>query len=53
VRDGETGRVVEPTVDAVAAALAIGEDDARAWGRAGKVVAEQVTWDRAIDRLLA
>ncbi len=53
VRDGETGRVVEPTVEAVAAALAIGEDDARAWGRAGKALAEQVTWDHAIDRLLA
>src|SRR5205085_1409202 len=53
VRDRETGRVVEPTVEAVAAALAIGEDDARTWGRAGKAVAEQVTWGRAIDRLLA
>ena len=53
VRDGETGRVVEPTVAAVAAALSIVEDDARAWGRAGKAVAEQVTWDRAIDRLLS
>src|SRR5437763_194679 len=53
VRDRETGRVVEPTVEAVAAALAIGEAEARAWGRAGKAVAEQVTWDRAIDRLLA
>ena len=53
VRDRETGRVVEPTVEAVAAALAIGEDDARAWGRAGKALAEQVTWDHAIDRLLA
>jgi glycosyltransferase involved in cell wall biosynthesis len=53
VRDGETGRVIETTVEAVAAALAIGEDDARAWGRAGKKVAEQVTWDSAIDRLLA
>jgi glycosyltransferase involved in cell wall biosynthesis len=53
VRDGETGRVVEPTVEAVAAALAIGEDDARAWGRAGKALAERVTWDSAIERLLA
>jgi len=53
VRERETGRVVEPTVEAVAAALAIGEDDARAWGRAGKALAEQVTWDHAIDRLLA
>ena len=53
VRDGETGRVVEPTVEALAAALAVGEDDARAWGRAGKAIAEQVTWDSAIDRLLS
>jgi glycosyltransferase involved in cell wall biosynthesis len=53
VRDRETGRVVEPTVEAVATALAIAEDDARTWGRAGKAVAEQVTWDRAIDRLLS
>jgi glycosyltransferase involved in cell wall biosynthesis len=53
VRDRETGRVVEPTVDAVAAALEIGEDDARAWGRAGKALAEQVTWDSSIERLLA
>jgi len=53
VRDGETGRVVEPTVEAVGAALAVGEDDARAWGRAGKAIAERVTWDRAIDRLLS
>jgi len=52
VRDRKTGRVVEPTVDAVAGALAIGEEDARAWGRAGKALAEQVTWGSAIDRLL-
>jgi glycosyltransferase involved in cell wall biosynthesis len=53
VLDRQTGRVVEPTVEAVAAALAIGEEDARAWGRAGKALAEQVTWDNAIDRLLS
>ncbi len=53
VHDRETGRVVEPTVDAVAGALAIGEDDARTWGRAGKSIAERVTWDRAIDKLLS
>ena len=28
-------------------------DDVRAWGLAGKAVAEQVTWDHAIERLLA
>jgi glycosyltransferase involved in cell wall biosynthesis len=52
VRDRETGRVVEPTVESVAGALAIGEEDARNWGRAGKALAERVTWDSAIDRLL-
>jgi len=52
VHERETGRVVEPTVDAVADALAIGEDEARAWGQAGKALAERVTWDGAIDRLL-
>jgi len=53
VRDRDTGRVVEPTVEAVAGALAIGEDDARRWGEAGKALAERVTWDGAIDRLLS
>jgi glycosyltransferase involved in cell wall biosynthesis len=53
VHERETGRVVEPTVDGIAGALAIGEDEARAWGKAGKALAEQVTWERAIDRLLA
>jgi glycosyltransferase involved in cell wall biosynthesis len=53
VHDRETGRVVEPTVDGVASALAIAENEARAWGKAGKALAEQVTWDSAIDRLLA
>jgi len=52
VHERETGRVAEPTVDAVADALAIGEDEARAWGQAGKALAERVTWDGAIDRLL-
>jgi glycosyltransferase involved in cell wall biosynthesis len=53
VHERETGRVVEPTVEGIAGALAIGEDEARAWGKAGKALAEQVTWDRAIDRLLS
>jgi glycosyltransferase involved in cell wall biosynthesis len=52
VRDRETGRVVDPTVEAIGAALAVAEEDARTWGRAGKALAEQVTWDHAIDRLL-
>jgi glycosyltransferase involved in cell wall biosynthesis len=53
VHDRETGRVVEPSVEAVAAALAMDENDARTWGQAGKAVAERLTWDSAIDRLLA
>ena len=53
VHELETGRVVEPTVDAIAGALAIGEDEARTWGKAGKAIAERITWDSAIDRLLA
>jgi glycosyltransferase involved in cell wall biosynthesis len=53
VRDRETGRVVEPNVEAVAGALVIDEEEARAWGRAGKALAAEVTWDNAIDRLLA
>ncbi len=53
VHERETGRVVEPTVDGIAGALAIGEDEARTWGKAGKALAERVTWDRAIDRLLS
>jgi glycosyltransferase involved in cell wall biosynthesis len=53
VRDRETGRVVEPTVEAVSTALAIAPEEAQLWGRAGKKLAEQVTWDRAIDTLLA
>jgi glycosyltransferase involved in cell wall biosynthesis len=53
VHERETGRVVEPTVDAIAGALTIGEDEARAWGEAGRSLAERVTWDNAIDRLLS
>jgi glycosyltransferase involved in cell wall biosynthesis len=52
VHDRQTGRVVEPRVDSLAAALDVAEDDARVWGEAGKAVAGQVTWDRAIERLL-
>ncbi len=56
VSDRRTGLVVEPRVAELAAAfrfLAEHEDDARAWGLAGKAVAEQVTWDHAVERLLA
>jgi glycosyltransferase involved in cell wall biosynthesis len=52
VSDRKTGRVVAPEAAALADACAIPEDDARAWGRAGKAIAERVTWDSCIDALL-
>ncbi len=56
VADHRTGLVVEPRADELArAAVWLGDhpDDARAWGRAGKAIAERVTWDACIDRLLS
>jgi glycosyltransferase involved in cell wall biosynthesis len=56
VRNGETGVVVEPEPGAVAQAAAWlrdHHDQAGELGRAGKALAEQVTWDRAIARLLS
>jgi glycosyltransferase involved in cell wall biosynthesis len=56
VRDGETGVVCEPAPAAVATAcafLAANVEQARARGRAGKVVAERLTWDAVVDRLLS
>jgi glycosyltransferase involved in cell wall biosynthesis len=56
VRDRETGLVVEPDPGPIAAAcaeLARNVDEAKAWGRAGKAIAERVTWDACIDALLA
>jgi glycosyltransferase involved in cell wall biosynthesis len=56
VGDRQTGLVCEPTGAAVAEALSwLGAhvDDAREWGRAGRRVAELVSWDNAIERLLA
>jgi glycosyltransferase involved in cell wall biosynthesis len=55
VRDRETGVVVapDPAELARAAAYLTGHvDDAKAWGRAGKAVAERVTWDACVDALL-
>jgi glycosyltransferase involved in cell wall biosynthesis len=55
VSDRRTGLVVDPRTDAVAGAVRFlreHPDDARIWGRAGKEVAAQVTWDHAIARLL-
>jgi glycosyltransferase involved in cell wall biosynthesis len=56
VADGTTGLVVSP--DAVELARAAGwlrehRDEAASLGRAGKALAAEVTWDRAISRLLA
>jgi glycosyltransferase involved in cell wall biosynthesis len=56
VVDGSTGLVCEPRAPAVADALRWlrdHPDEVRAYGRAGKAVAEEVTWDHAIERLLA
>jgi glycosyltransferase involved in cell wall biosynthesis len=56
VRDHETGLVVAPTVEELARActwLREHEDEARAFGRAGRDIAQAVTWDSCIERLLA
>jgi glycosyltransferase involved in cell wall biosynthesis len=56
VHDRETGLVVAPEPEAVAAAAVwLGEHgvEAEALGRAGKAFADEVTWDRAIGRLLS
>ncbi|HZB24257.1 MAG TPA: glycosyltransferase, partial [Gaiellaceae bacterium] len=56
VSDRRTGLVAAPRADALADALRYlrdHPDDGRAWGRAGKSVAERVTWDAAIERLLS
>jgi glycosyltransferase involved in cell wall biosynthesis len=54
VRDGVTGLVCEPRAEELAAAFGrLNPDDAQAWGRAGHQLAERVTWDSTIDRLLA
>ena len=55
VRDRETGVVVAPDPAELArgAAYLTGHvDEAKAWGRAGKAVAERVTWDACVDALL-
>jgi glycosyltransferase involved in cell wall biosynthesis len=56
VADRATGLVVAPDPSQLAAAcryLLEHPDDVARWGRAGKAVAQEVTWDRAIERLLA
>jgi glycosyltransferase involved in cell wall biosynthesis len=56
VADGRTGLVVAP--DAADVARATGwlrehRDEAATFGRAGREIAAEVTWDRALERLLA
>ncbi len=56
VHDGRTGLVCAPTAAALAEAcrwLGGHVDEARALGEAGRRVAERVTWDGSVDRLLA
>jgi glycosyltransferase involved in cell wall biosynthesis len=56
VVDRETGRVCEPTPEAVADAclwLGAHRDTTRALGLAGQERARRVTWDRVLERLLA
>jgi glycosyltransferase involved in cell wall biosynthesis len=56
VADGRTGLVVAPEASALATAagwLREHRDEAASLGRAGRAVAAEVTWDRAIARLLA
>ena len=56
VADGSTGLVVAPDVAEIARALGWFRehpDEAASYGRAGKAIAAEVTWDRAIGRLLA
>jgi len=56
VHDRKTGVVVAPEPAAIArAALYLGDhaDEAKAWGAAGKAIAERVTWDACVDALLS
>jgi glycosyltransferase involved in cell wall biosynthesis len=56
VHDRETGVVVAPDPAEIArAAVYLGAhaDEAKAWGRAGKAIAERVTWDACVDALLS
>jgi glycosyltransferase involved in cell wall biosynthesis len=56
VADGSTGLVVTPDVAEIARALGWlreHREEAASYGRAGKAIATEVTWDRAIAKLLA
>ncbi len=55
VHDRETGLVIDPRADELARAcrfLLEHEDEARAWGQAGRAIAERVTWERVVQQLL-
>jgi glycosyltransferase involved in cell wall biosynthesis len=55
VSDRKTGLVCEPDPAAIAGAvtwLGAHPEEARAWARHGKELAERVTWDTVVDRLL-
>ena len=54
VTDRVTGLVAEPRAEALAAAFAgLNRDDAATWGRAGRELAQRVSWDATIERLLS
>ena len=56
VHDRKTGLVVAPDAAAIGRRRALArehEDEAAAFGSAGKALADEVTWDRAIARLLS
>jgi glycosyltransferase involved in cell wall biosynthesis len=56
VVSGETGWIADPTPEALAAALreALADEQmARRYGEAGKPRADSITWDAALERLLA
>jgi glycosyltransferase involved in cell wall biosynthesis len=56
VADHATGLVVAPDADDIARALGWlreHRDEAASFGRAGNAIAREITWDRAIERLLA
>jgi glycosyltransferase involved in cell wall biosynthesis len=55
VHDRRTGLVIEPRAEELARAcrfLLDHDAEARAWGEAGRALAEQVTWDKVIHALL-
>jgi glycosyltransferase involved in cell wall biosynthesis len=56
VHDRRTGLVIAPSAADLARAcryLLEHIDEARAWGTAGRAIAETVTWDNVVERLLA